>query len=272
MSGFADVVTGRRSKFAVLALWLLAVGALGPFIGKFEGAQQNEPSTFLPGEAESVTVLEASKAFPSGDATPAIVVFRDPGGLDATAREAIDERRRAFSETEIPGADGTSAPVASSDGTGSIVTVPIVAGGDVEVLIDAVDELRRLAGAGLPEGVVAHVTGPAGFSADASKAFEGINSTLLFATAALVFVLLVLIYRSPIFWVLPLFAVLLAESVVRGIGYLLAEAGSRGRALRSSPRRARSSRRSCASRPRRSTRRLVSGLSAQWAWRSPHWR
>ena len=70
------------------------------------------------------------------------------------------------------------------------------------------------------------MTGPAGFSADASKAFEGINTTLLFATLGLVFVLLVLIYRSPIFWVLPLVSVLFAESVVRGLGYLLAEAGA----------------------------------------------
>ncbi len=69
------------------------------------------------------------------------------------------------------------------------------------------------------------MTGPAGFSADAAKAFEGINSTLLLVTAGLVFVLLVLIYRSPIFWMLPLFTVLLAESVVRGLGTLLADAG-----------------------------------------------
>ena len=68
------------------------------------------------------------------------------------------------------------------------------------------------------------MTGPAGFSADATKAFEGINSTLLLVTAGLVFVLLVLIYRSPIFWMLPVH-VLLAESVVRGLGTLLAEAG-----------------------------------------------
>ena len=69
------------------------------------------------------------------------------------------------------------------------------------------------------------VTGPAWSSADASKAFEGINTTL-FATVGLVFLLLVLIYRSPIFWAIPLVSVLFAESVVRGLGYLLAEAGA----------------------------------------------
>ena len=103
--------------------------------------------------------------------------------------------------------------------------MPIVAGGDEQILIDAVDSIREIAGEDLPAGLTAKVTGPAGFSADASAAFEGINSTLLFTTAILVLVLLVLIYRSPIFWIIPLFAVLLAEFVVRGIGYLLASAG-----------------------------------------------
>jgi RND superfamily putative drug exporter len=69
------------------------------------------------------------------------------------------------------------------------------------------------------------VTGPAGFSSDAIKVFGSIDTTLLAATAGLVFLLLVLIYRSPIFWVIPLFSVAMAESATRGLGYLLAEAG-----------------------------------------------
>ena len=69
------------------------------------------------------------------------------------------------------------------------------------------------------------MTGLAGYSADASRVFDGINSTLLYSAALLVFVLLVIIYRSPIFWALPLLAVFFAESVVRAFGYLLAQAG-----------------------------------------------
>ena len=103
--------------------------------------------------------------------------------------------------------------------------MPIRAGGDSDLLVSAVERVRTTVEEGLPPGLEAKVTGPAGFSADAAKAFEGINSTLLFVTAGLVFVLLVLIYRSPIFWMLPLFTVLLAESVVRGLGTLLADAG-----------------------------------------------
>ena len=97
---------------------------------------------------------------------------------------------------------------------------------DEEILIGAVEDVRELVRQELPKGIEVEVTGPAGFSADASRAFDGINTTLLFATVGLVFVLLVLIYRSPIFWALPLVSVLFAESVVRGLGYLLAEAGA----------------------------------------------
>ena len=55
--------------------------------------------------------------------------------------------------------------------------------------------------------------------------FESINGTLLCATALLVFVLLILIYRSPIFWLIPFFAVIVAEASSRGLGYLLSELG-----------------------------------------------
>lgn len=225
MTRIAGLIAGRRSKYLVLAVWIVAIVALGPFIGKFEGAQQNEPSSFLPGDAESVRVLEASDEFPGGEVTPAIVVFRDPDGLDDADRAAIEEKRDAFAQAGIEGILPPSPAVYAEDGTAAIVTVPIKADGDEEILIDAVDGLREELSDDLPSGLEAKVTGPAGFSADANKAFEGINSTLLLATAGLVFVLLVLIYRSPIFWLLPLLALLFAESVVRGLGYLLADAG-----------------------------------------------
>ena len=69
------------------------------------------------------------------------------------------------------------------------------------------------------------MTGPAGFSADAIDVFDSINGTLLYATALLVLILLIIIYRSPIFWLIPFFSVILAEVTSRGMGYLLAEAG-----------------------------------------------
>ncbi|HZD87005.1 MAG TPA: MMPL family transporter, partial [Gaiellaceae bacterium] len=224
MAPLARIVAGRRSKYVVLAAWLGALAALGPLIGRFESVQKNEPASFLPGNAESVAVLEAARAFPSGQAVDAIVVFGRASGLVPADRQAVEAVRSSLGAEAPEGVRTVSPPVFSQNGRAALIAVTIRAGGDTERLVEAVGAIR----AGLttlPAGLSAKVTGPAGYSADASAVFEGINSTLLLATAGLVFVLLVLIYRSPVFWALPLLAVFFAEGLVRGVGTLLAEAG-----------------------------------------------
>jgi RND superfamily putative drug exporter len=225
VNAFARLVSGRRSKLVVLGVWLAALVALGPLIGQFESKQRNEPSSFLPQDAESVRALELSDRFPSAEGVAAISVFSRDGGLTAEDREAIAQARAELAASPPEGVQSVSPPRYSADGEAAVVVAQIVAAGDEEVLIDAVGSIRDTVSAVAVGGLQARVTGPAGYSADASKAFEGINSTLLFTTAALVFVLLVFIYRSPVFWILPLLAVFFAEALVRGLGSLLVDAG-----------------------------------------------
>jgi putative drug exporter of the RND superfamily len=222
---FARIVSGRRSKFVVLGLWIAALVALGPLIGSFESKQRNEPSSFLPEDAESVRALELSDQFPSAEGVSALGVFAREGGLTPADRERIASIQAELDDNRPGGVVAVGAPQVSENGEAALVVVQIVADGDEEVLIEAVDSIRETVSASVPAGLEAKVTGPAGYSADASAAFEGINSTLLLATALLVFVLLVIIYRSPIFWALPLLAVFFAEGLVRGIGSLLVDAG-----------------------------------------------
>jgi len=221
----ASVVSGRRSRWVVLAAWIVLVGALGPLAGKFESAQENDQASFLPGDAESVRVLEADKRFSDENPTVAAIVFRNESGLGPAARAAVARARAAIGKSGATGVGSPSPPIPSEDGKALLVNVPITANDDVEVLLDGVDAIRKAVAAAVPNDFEAKVTGPAGFSADASKVFDGINSTLLYSAALLVFVLLVIIYRSPIFWALPLLAVFFAEGVVRALGYALAEAG-----------------------------------------------
>ncbi len=225
MTTLAAIVSGRRSHWVVLALWVVLAAGLGPLAGKFESAQQNDQASFLPGSAESVRVLEAQDRFAGQNPTVAAVVVRNPDGLTAADRSAVERARAELRANPPAGAGAPSPAIPSADGTALLVSVPIVASDDVDVLVKGVDQIRAVLERTLPDDVQAKVTGPAGFSADASRVFEGINSTLLYSAALLVFVLLVIIYRSPIFWALPLLAVFFAESVVRAFGYLLAEAG-----------------------------------------------
>lgn len=218
------MAAGRRTKWIVLAAWVAVLAALGPLIGRFEGSQRNEPSSFLPQGAESVAVLEAYKEFPSAGAIPAIAVLSSREGLSAQQRAAVEDVRRAINDTPPKGVQPVAPARVSDDGTAAILVVPIVAGGDEEVLIGAVEDVREAAhGAGA--GLEVAVTGPAAYSADASAVFEGVNTTLLLATTLLVLLLLVLIYRSPVFWVLPLLTVFFAEGLVRALGTLMADAG-----------------------------------------------
>jgi putative drug exporter of the RND superfamily len=233
----AQLPGGRRTKFAVIAIWIVVLIAIGPLAGKFEDAQENDPADYLPANAESVKTIEGLDGFPSDDEADAITVFHRDGGLtgeDTAAigqvRAAINTQVRTAINSERPETVAETGPAQiSSDGTTALLTTPITvpeeASGDAEdLLTDTPEEIKEELGS-LPAGLEAKVTGPAGFSADAVEVFNDINGTLLLATAGLVLLLLIVIYRSPIFWMIPFFSVLLAEVTTRGLGYLIADAG-----------------------------------------------
>jgi putative drug exporter of the RND superfamily len=237
LRSLAHLPGGRRTKFAVVGIWLVVLFAIGPLAGKFEDAQENDPADYLPANAESVKTLERLDGFPSDDRTDAIVVFHRDGGLTARDRAAIARVRMAINDRVRPAINAerratvakTGSAQISDDGATALLTTPITvpeeASGDAEDLVtDTPEEIKAELGS-LPSGLEAKVTGPAGFAADAVEVFNDINGTLLFATAGLVLVLLIVIYRSPIFWLIPFFSVLLAEVTTRGLGYLIADAG-----------------------------------------------
>ena len=209
-------------------MWLVILFAVGPLSGKFEGAQQNDPADYLPGDAEAVAALEKVKELEAGNIADAVAVFRRDSGLTAADRAEIEKDRAAINADRPPEVGETGPPVFSQDGTTALLSTPIDAGNgsdeDAEILRDETDFIHDQITDG-PPGLEAKVTGPAGFSADAIDVFSDINGTLLYATGLLVLVLLIVIYRSPIFWLIPFFSVLIAEVSSRGFGYLLAEAG-----------------------------------------------
>jgi len=211
----------------VLVVWVALVAVFGSFAGRLTDVEENDPVSFLPGSAESVKALEAVDRFPSGDRAQAVIVYHRDGGLTARDRATIARDRASLNQDPPPATATIPPPIPSRDGQAALLIASIDTSDrvDEDLLIDATDQLRERVGEDAPDGLVVKVSGPAGFSTDAVKVFEQINGTLLLATATLVFVLLILIYRSPIFWAIPLIAVLFAEVLSRGIGYWLAKAG-----------------------------------------------
>ncbi len=218
------IPAGRRSKWVVLGVALIVFVVAGSFAGKFEGVQKNDPPSYLPGKAESLKTLDQLEKFPSGRRVDAVVVYRRGAGLTAADRVVIARDRRALDRPRPLRAGPVPAPIVSRDRTTALLVVPIGdPRGKGDRLRDAYDAVHERVSR--DRGMVVKVTGPAGFSADAIKVFSQINGTLLLATAALVFLLLIIIYRSPVFWIIPLLSVAVAEVSSRAVGYAIAEAG-----------------------------------------------
>jgi RND superfamily putative drug exporter len=228
MSKLLTLPAQRIPKFWVLGICLVIVVAIGgPFSGKFEDAQENETESFLPGDAESVAALNQIERFDDGNLAGAVtVIAREDGQLTAEDRQKAEQLVRDLQNDPPPITRGTEGPIPSEDGQSLLVVTQVVdTGGTGDDFVDAVDEIRDRAHALRGDGLQVEVTGAAGFGADAINVFQDINGQLLLAAAGIVLVLLILIYRSPIFWTIPFFTVLFAETCARGFGYLLAEAG-----------------------------------------------
>src|SRR4029077_5701797 len=85
----------------------------------------------------------------------------------------------------------------------------------------AADSIRAITGSHA-DGLTSHITGPLGNAADSSKVFKGIDSTLLYATLAVVIVILLITYRSPVLWLLPVLSAGVALITAEAVIYLLA--------------------------------------------------
>jgi RND superfamily putative drug exporter len=212
---------GRVTKWLVLAFWVvMLVLAFNPS-SKLTGAQENDAVAWLPGDAESTQVLKAAEEFQSSDEVPTLVVYERPGGVTEADFAAVSQQVGAFND--VPGVERDGAgPVPSEDGEALQVVVPIDAGdGGWESLGESVDEIKSIAADG-PDGLSAYVTGPGGFAADSSEAFSGIDGKLLYSAMAVVVVILLFTYRSPVLWLLPVLSALVALTCAQAVVYLLA--------------------------------------------------
>ena len=108
------LAAGRRAKWVVLLVWVVGIFvASGPadLPNKFTEAEDNESTSFLPGDAESTEALAASEELQSGELAPAVIVYRRESGLTAADRQKIAADVKKLTRTRYPGvvADGATA-------------------------------------------------------------------------------------------------------------------------------------------------------------------
>src|SRR5512132_942922 len=227
MRRIAGLVSGRWTKWGVLVFWIAVFAVAGPLAGKLNSAQQNDSAAWLPNNAESTQVVELAKRFAPSDIFPALVVYERPDGAITPADQAkvAADIQRFAGARDVTGK--VLGPIPSNDGRALQVVVPMkiaAEGNGWEELTPRVKELRAIAKADTG-GLGVYVTGPAGYFADFAGVFSGFDSTLLYITAVIVIVILLITYRSPVLWLLPLTCVFVALTAAQAVIYLLARNG-----------------------------------------------
>ncbi|GAA1215409.1 MMPL family transporter [Rhodoglobus aureus] len=210
MSRLRTFITARRTSWIVLVGALLAAGAI------FAAGTGNEEGTLpgigLPASAESAQAAAAAEDLPGADSTVALLVFsRDGDTLSDNDTEAVSSATAALGDFSAEGF--VPPPVFSDDGTTALVTVPLDKLSEAGEQAERAAEIRAAANSDLPSGLTALLSGPEGFAVDIAAVFEGADFTLLLTTVIVVAVLLLITYRSPWLWLVPLIVVGTADGL-----------------------------------------------------------
>ncbi len=207
MKRLASIVAGRRSKWVVIAVWILAVIAMQPLGSKLQD-----------------------------ETTEGLILYKRDGGLTPADQRKISadaEQIQSAGQDVIPLTQPPAVPFSAS---GRPNPVQVSQNGDVAFTVLTVPtdfanagkwgkSVREIIERDQLEGTTVLLTGDLGFSADAEEVFGSIDTKLLLATVVLVLVLLGAIYRAVLVAVSPLIVVFFAYTIAGGFIYLLAKSG-----------------------------------------------
>lgn len=229
------------TALVIIFIWFGASGVFGPLFGSLSTVQENDNSAFLPENAESTLASKIITKF-SSDQTqtiPTLVLYL--GTVDDAKISALNTHLALLGSTSIKGSDVAISkylipgqPVfafASQDKKALLVSLPLTFDSAKDllpnkkpVLPEIIKTLREDAAAyGKANGLTANVTGVGALLGDLFGAFGGIDSSLLLTTLVVVALILIIVYRSPVLWILPLFSSVIALSTAGGVVYLLAK-------------------------------------------------
>ncbi len=199
----------------LIGIWIAVLAAVFPLAAALDDVKSDEAATYLPADAQSTQAAEIEATLPGGVEGGFVVVYqRDSGITDAD--RTVAQRQAA----ELAARYETQAgPVATSqDGKALMFRFEVAESkGEPGAYLA---ELRGVV-ADRPAGLAAYVTGPGAMSGDFEGAFDGVDTQLLIVTVLVVTAILLLTYRSPFLWLVPLISVTVANFVAMGVVYLL---------------------------------------------------
>ncbi|MBL7259179.1 MMPL family transporter [Paractinoplanes lichenicola] len=222
--GVARLVCGRWSKWIVLAFWIGILLLAAPLAGKLTSVEKNDNSAWLPGGAEATQVADLQRQFQPDDIAPAIVVYERAGGT-VTPADLAKAQADVGRMGSVEGVTGqVIGPVPSQDKGAIQVIVPVKITDDGwDAIPDIANAITDTAKTNAPPGLDIYLAGPVASAADSAGAFAGIDGTLLYTTLAVVAIILLITYRSPVLWLLPILTAGVALTSSQAVIYLLAK-------------------------------------------------
>jgi RND superfamily putative drug exporter len=250
LARLSALASGPRSRWVVVGAWVAVALAMVPLLPKLDREAADESDTFLVRGSESAAVERiVDEEFDRGSEMSAVIAYVRDGGLTSADRRRIEaDAFELCGSAQIPSLTLIGTPYAlacgetdpldlspgaslllSDDGSVALTSV-LMTEESTPVAEQAVATIRRVVPppGGDERGLAAYVTGEAGFEADRSEAVQGIDETLLAVTVAVLLLLLLAIYRSPLVALVPLLVVALAYLVAAGVTYGLVAAGVTG--------------------------------------------
>ncbi|WP_394214823.1 MMPL family transporter [Brachybacterium vulturis] len=215
----AAALTGRRSAWVMLAVCIALLLAMA---GGLRGAGPAAGMDAVPETSESSRAAAIADTMEGARFQPvfAVVTREDGGALTEEDTAAIETLRSDLAEVSGREAIG---PMPAADGAADLVMTTVDSEADNDAIDAMITDLRAAADDFAPEDLTVSVTGGPAVGSDIRGAFSGANFTLLAVTIAVVAVLLLLTYRSPILWLIPLSIVALADGAAGALTSMLGE-------------------------------------------------
>ncbi|MDP5128347.1 MAG: MMPL family transporter, partial [Pontimonas sp.] len=232
MNAIIRFITGPKTAWVTLLIGLIfAVLSFTVFAAEETNVS---PDNGLPDDSEVILVEQALAEMPGSEGTAAVVVLAKSSGeftdedivwlqgeFDPMIRMpagGANELFTEFSNVEVMGELFVPPATISEDNTTAVLTIPMDEIDDVDEQAERIVEVRAIIAENVPAGIEPYVTGPEGFQVDLAGVFAGADFTLLLATVLIVIFLLLVTYRSPILWIVPLLVVGTADGMAGQIG------------------------------------------------------
>lgn len=205
MKSPAEIITGRKSAWIVAVVTFLLALVVAGFVS--DGERSPSATDSLPAGYDSTEAVALQEQLPEDETATAIALFTVDGDDITSQLPALQEVMDSVA------LEGVTAQVVPSEDGSAAISVLTVPAETATVTAEQVTQLRADLAEEVPDGVTSALTGPAAIQADLAAVFEGANFQLLAVTASVVALLLLVTYRSPFLWLVPLIVVGVGDRV-----------------------------------------------------------